>query len=134
MEIRRSEKTEKILEIIKSLTPPEMAEVNKAIEEEFDIQGGSFASSTTQNVEDKKPTGTVNASLKILEVGSQAIHVYGTVKDIVNAVTSKQINIINAKQMIDKKEPVLENIPKQKAEDYKKQLEEKGAKVELIEV
>jgi len=134
MEINQQEKIKECLEIIKGLTPPQLAELNKAIETEFNIQGGTFAPAAAQKVEEPKTTGSANVSLKVTEVGGQPIPVYTAVKDIVNASGGgQQINIINAKQLIDQKKPILENIPKAKAEEYKKQLEEKGAKVELGE-
>ncbi|CAJ0633921.1 2851_t:CDS:2 [Entrophospora sp. SA101] len=131
MEINQQEKIKECLEIIKGFTPPQLAELNKAIEAEFNIQGGTFAPTSTQKVEEQKTASSTNVSLKITEVGKQPIPVYTAVKDIVNANGGQQINIINAKQLIDQKKPILENIPKAKAEEYKKQLEEKGAKVEL---
>src|SRR6185312_4633283 len=134
MEISQQEKIKECLEIIKGLTPPQLAELNKAIETEFNIQGGTFAPASTQKVEEQKTaSSSANVSLKITEVGKQPIPVYTAVKDIVNVSGGQQINIINAKQLIDQKKPILENIPKAKAEEYKKQLEEKGAKVELGE-
>ncbi|CAG8602469.1 10343_t:CDS:2, partial [Diversispora eburnea] len=82
--------------------------------------------------EEKVEAKDSNVSLYVLEIGAQAIKVYGEVKDIVNE-TGGKINIVNAKQMIDQKKPILENIPGTEVEKYKKRLEEKGAKVECRE-
>ncbi|CAJ0747319.1 10370_t:CDS:2, partial [Entrophospora sp. SA101] len=108
----------------KGLTPPQLAELNKAIETEFDIKGGTFAPAA-QKVDEQKTTSSANVSLKVLEIGKQPVQIYGAVKDIINKETGRQINIINAKQIIDQKKPILENIPKARAEEYKKQLEGK---------
>lgn len=131
----QQEKIKECLAIIKTLTPPELAELNQAIEKEFNLQGGNFAP-TSQAKQEKKPESSANVSLKILAVGNQPISVYTTVKDLINANGGKNgqpINIINAKQVIDEKKPILEKIPQSKAREYQKQLEEKGAKIELSE-
>ena len=95
MEISQQEKIKECLEIIKGLTPPQLAELNKAIETEFNIQGGTFAPAAAQKVEEPKTTGSANVSLKVTEVGGQPIPVYTAVKDIVNASGGgQQINII----------------------------------------
>ncbi|CAG8440208.1 11522_t:CDS:2 [Ambispora leptoticha] len=96
---------------------------------EFNIQEQAVVQATTPTKsEEKAEEGGGNVSLHILEVGAQPIKVYGEIKDIVNSAGDKQINIVNAKQMVDQKKPILENIPKAKAEEYKKRLVDKGAK------
>ncbi|RHZ37699.1 ribosomal protein L7/L12 [endosymbiont GvMRE of Glomus versiforme] len=125
------------LEIIDSFTPPGLAELKKAIEEKFDIKGEAFAPVSSQRDEEKKTTSSANVSLKVTEIssqGSQPIKIYGAIKDIVNNEgKGNPINIINAKQLVDQKKPILESIPKVKAEEYQTQLEKLGAKVEIIE-
>jgi len=123
---------EEVIQYLGNAKQNELSELINQIKEKFDIQ--ETLAPTTQAGTQQKDTSSANVSLKVSEVGKQAIQVYGAVKDIVNGATGGQINIINAKQMIDQKKPILENIPKPKAEEYKKQLEEKGAIVELVEI
>ncbi|RHZ36770.1 ribosomal protein L7/L12 [endosymbiont GvMRE of Glomus versiforme] len=138
-QLGQQERINLCLEIIESFTPRWLAELKKAIEEKFDIKGEAFAPS--QKVEGKKTTSSANVSLRVTEMSGQGlepIKVYGAIKDIVNEKIANEgkgspINIINAKQLVDQKKPILENIPKAKADEYKDQLEKLGAKVEIIE-
>lgn len=131
-EIKNNKKVNEIIEGISNLSLGEVSELVDSIKEKFNIQETAIvqATATTRESEKAEEKGG-NVSLHVLEVGAQAIKVYGEVKEVVNSAGGEQINIVKAKQMIDQKKPILENIPKPKAEEYKKRLEEKGAKVEI---
>ena len=131
-EIKNNKKVNEIIEGISNLSLGEVSELVDSIKEKFNIQETAIvqAAAVTQEGEKTEEKGG-NVSLHISEVGAQPIKVYGEVKEVVNSAGGEQINIVKAKQMIDQKKPILENIPKAKAEEYKKRLEDKGAKVEI---
>ena len=131
-EIKNNKKVNEIIEGISNLSLGEVSELVDSIKEKFNIQETAIvqAAAVTQEGEKTEEKGG-NVSLHISEVGTQPIKVYGEVKEVVNSAGGEQINIVKAKQMIDQKKPILENIPKAKAEEYKKRLEDKGAKVEI---
>src|SRR5947209_20103668 len=131
-EIKNNKKVNEIIEGISNLSLGEVSELVDSIKEKFNIQETAIvqAAAVTQESEKVEEKGS-NVSLHISEVGAQPIKVYGEVKEVVNSAGGEQINIVKAKQMIDQKQPILENIPKAKAEEYKKRLEDKGAKVEI---
>lgn len=124
---------EEVIEYLRSAKQNELSGLINRVKEEFNLQE-VLAPAAAQTEEQKKDEASGNVSLKVLEVGKELIKVYGKVKDIVNGATGGQITIINAKQTIDQKKPILESIPRAKAEEYKKQLEELGAVLELAEV
>ncbi|CAG8728442.1 1148_t:CDS:1 [Ambispora leptoticha] len=131
-EIKNNKKVNEIIEGISSLSLGEVSELVDSIKEKFNIQETAIvqAAAVTQEGEKTEEKGG-NVTLHVSEVGAQPIKVYGEVKEVVNSAGGEQINIVKAKQMIDQKKPILENIPKAKAEEYKKRLEDKGAKVEI---
>jgi hypothetical protein len=136
----KQKKKEMFFEITDSLSSLELAEYGEEFKKRYEIKEEVVAS-TTQKTEEQKPTSSANVSLKVLEVGKQPIQFYGMVRDIINEVTGGQINSVNAMQIIKQQKPIVENIPKVKAEEYKKKLEgkteeekeQKGAKIEIIE-
>jgi large subunit ribosomal protein L7/L12 len=131
-EIKNNKKVNEIIEGISSLSLGEVSELVDSIKEKFNIQETAIvqAAAPTQESEKNEEKGG-NVTLHVSEVGAQPIKVYGEVKEVVNSAGGEQINIVKAKQMIDQKKPILENIPKAKAEEYKKRSEDKGAKVEI---
>ena len=134
-EIKTSKEVNEVGEKIEKWNVGQISELIEWIKNRFNIQEQAIvqATASTQNEEEKAEEKGGNVSLHILEVGAQTIKVYGEVKEIVNSIGGEQINIVKAKQMIDQKKPILENIPKPKAEEFKKRLEEKGAKAKIEE-
>ena len=142
MEIDKQKKKEMFFEITDSLTSLELKEYVRDFKERYGIEEAVFAPAATQKSEEPKDTtSSANVSLKVLEVGKQPIQLYGAVKDIINKETGGQLNAVNALQIIKQQKPILENISREKADEYKKQLEgateeereKKGVKVEIIE-
>jgi large subunit ribosomal protein L7/L12 len=133
-EIKTSKEVNEVGEKIEKWNVGQISELIEWIKNRFNIQEQVMvqATASTQSEEKTEEKGG-NVSLHILEVGAQPIKVYGEVKEVVNSIGGEQINIVKAKQMIDQKKPILENIPKAKAEEYKKRLEEKGAKTKIEE-
>ena len=133
-EIKTSKEVNEVGEKIEKWNVGQISELIEWIKNRFNIQEQAIvqAAAPSQSEEKAEEKGG-NVSLHILEVGAQTIKVYGEVKEIVNSIGGEQINIVKAKQMIDQKKPILENIPKPKAEEFKKRLEEKGAKAKIEE-
>ena len=134
MEIDKQKKKEMFFEITDSLTSLELKEYVGDFKERYGIEEAVFAPTATQKTEEQKDaTSSTNVSLKVLEVGKQPIQLYGAVKDIINKETGGALNSVNALQIIKQQKPILENISQEKADEYKKQLEKLGAKLEIIE-
>lgn len=130
---------EEVIEYLANAKQNELSELINQIKEKFDIQ--ETLAPATQGGEQQKAASSANVSLKILELGKEPVKLYGAVRDIINEESEGQINIMNAKQIIDQKKPILENIPREKADKYKELLEgktkeekeQKGVKVEIVE-
>jgi large subunit ribosomal protein L7/L12 len=122
-----------IIEKIEVLNLGQVSELIEQIKEKYNIQETALVQATgdTQSSE-KVEEKTVNVSLKLLDVGSQKIIVYKIIMEKIKELKGKEINIVEV-QKLTKEEGgiILENVPKEKAEEVKKQLEEKGAKVEI---
>ena len=123
-----SEKITSIIEEVKSMSFLELAELVKAIEEEF---GVSAAAAT---VVAAAPTdgGAAAADEKtefdviLVEFGASKMNVIKAVKDITG------LGLKESKELVDNApKPVKEGISKADADDIAKKLEEAGAKVEI---
>lgn len=131
-EIKVSKEVNEVGEKIEKWNVGQISELIELIKRKFNIQEQAVVQTTAPvQSEEKTEEKGGNVSLHILEVGAQPIKVYGEVKEVVNSIGGEQINIVNAMNMIKQKKPILENIPKSKAEEYKKRLEEKGAKAKI---
>jgi large subunit ribosomal protein L7/L12 len=131
MDVDKQKKKETFFEITDSLTSLELGEYAKDFKERYGIEEVAFVSATQKTEEQKAAASSANVSLKVTEAGKQPIQLYGVVKDIINKETEGQLNAVNAMQIIKQGKPILENISQEKADEYKKQLEEKGATVEI---
>ena len=123
-------KIEEALEIIKGMTLLELRDLNKSIEEEFDITAaapmmvaaaGAPADGGGAAAEEKTE---FNVTLK--DFGDKKINV---IKDV-RAITSLWLK--EAKELVDSApKPIKEGVPQAEADEIKAQLEEAGAEVEL---
>ena len=122
-----SEKITRIVEEVKTLTVLELAELVKAIEEEFGVtaaapvvMAGAVAGGAAAE-EEKTEFDVVLA-----EVGGQKMQVIKVVKDITG------LGLKESKDLVDNAPKTLkEAVGKAEAEEIKAKLEEVGAKVEL---
>ena len=104
-----------ILEAIKSMTILELADLVKALEEEFGVSAAAPA------VEEKTEFTVVLA-----DAGAEKIKVIKAVRDITG------LGLKEAKALVDGAPGTLkENVNKDEAEHIKKTIEEVGAKVEI---
>jgi large subunit ribosomal protein L7/L12 len=119
-----------ISKIIKEIDGLNLGQISKLIEEikgKYNIQETAVIQSTSTQESEKVEEKTSNVSVKLVEVGNQKILVYKVIMDFVEG-----LNIVKAKELAEKEGGViLENVPREKAEEAKKKLEEKGAKVEI---
>lgn len=127
-----SKNVEKILDAVKKMTVMELAELVKAMEEEFGVTAAApvvaaagiapgAAAGAAPAEEEKSDFDVVLASF-----GSNKIQVI----KVVRALTG--LGLKEAKDLVEAvPSPVKEGVQKEEAEDVKKQLEEAGATVEL---
>ena len=121
-----SEKIVKFVEEIKTLTVLELADLVKAIEEEFGVSAAApvmvaGAAAAAPAEEEKTEFDVILA-----EAGASKMGVIKLVKDITG------LGLKDAKALVDgAPKPVKEGISKADAEEIKKKLEDAGAKVEI---
>ena len=120
-----SEKILAMIEEVKALTVLELAELVKAIEEEFGVSAAAgavvVAGGAAPAAEEKTEFDVILA-----EVGASKMNVIKIVKEITG------LGLKDAKDLVDNApKPIKEGASKADAEDIKKKLEEAGAKVEI---
>ena len=128
----RSEAVSNILNAVKGMTVMDLAQLVKAMEEEFGVTaaapvmaavpGAAAAGAPAAKAEEEKTDFTVS----LANAGANKIQVI----KVVRAITG--LGLKEAKDLVESAPSVVkENVPKGEAENIKKQLEESGAKVEL---
>ena len=122
-----SEKITKFVEEIKTLTVMELAELVKAIEEEFGVSAAAPVmvaagpAGAAAAAEEKSEFDVILAS-----AGGSKMGVIKLVKEITG------LGLKEAKELVDNApKAIKENVGKDEAEEIKKKLEDAGAKVEL---
>ena len=123
-----SEKVEKLMEEIKSITVLELSELVKALEEEFGVSAAAPvavaaapAGGAAGAAEEKSEFEVVLSS-----AGDKKLQVIKVVREITG------LGLKEAKALVDGAPKTLkEGVSKNDADDMKKKLEEAGAKVEL---
>ena len=119
-----SEKTDKMLEEIDSLTVVELSELVKAIEEEFGVSAVAAAAPAAGAAAAAEEKTSFNVVLK--DAGANKIPVIKVVRDATG------LGLKEAKELVDGAPKTLkENVAKAEAEELKAKLEEVGAVVEL---
>lgn len=127
-----------IIQELDSLNVGEIAELITNIKERYGIQETAIVQPSTGASESEKTAkkgGNVSVKLvKMEDVGLSPIKVYGLVKDTIKELKGESINVIQAKKLTEKEDKIiLENIPRDKAEEFQKKVE-KGAQVEIKEI
>ena len=114
---------EEIIEAVKAMTVVELADLVKAIEEEFGVSAVAAAAPAAGAAAAEEKT-SFNVVLK--EVGDQKIKVITAVKNALG------LGLKEAKELVDGAPKTLkENVSKAEAEELKAKLEEVGATIEL---
>ena len=115
---------EEMIEEIKKMTVVELADLVKAIEEEFGVSAVAAAAPAAGAVAAAEEKTSFNVVLK--EAGDQKIKVITAVKNALG------LGLKDAKDLVDGAPKTLkENVSKAEAEELKAKLEEVGAVVEL---
>ena len=115
---------EEIIEAVKAMTVVELADLVKAIEEEFGVSAVAAAAPAAAGAAAAEEKTSFNVVLK--EVGDQKIKVITAVKNALG------LGLKEAKELVDGAPKVVkENVSKEEAEELKAKLEEVGAVVEL---
>jgi len=127
----KSEAVAKILDSVKKMTVMDLAQLVKALEEEFGVTAaapvmamapGAGAGAPAGKAEEEKTDFSVN----LINSGANKIQVIKVVRTITG------LGLKEAKDLVESAPSVVkENVPKDEAANLKKQLEESGAKVEL---
>ena len=115
---------EEIIEAVKAMTVVELADLVKAIEEEFGGSAVAAAAPAAAGAAAAEEKTSFNVVLK--EVGDQKIKVITAVKNALG------LGLKEAKELVDGAPKTLkENVSKAEAEELKAKLEEVGATIEL---
>ncbi|UCH52177.1 MAG: 50S ribosomal protein L7/L12 [Chloroflexota bacterium] len=124
---------EEIIAMVKSMTVLELADLVKALEEEFGVTaaapvavaaapGGAGAPAAAAAAEEEKSEFTVI----LKEIGENKINVIKAVREVTT------LGLKEAKDLVEgAPKPVKEGVNKDEADTAKKKLEEAGAKVEI---
>ena len=123
-----SEKVEKLIEEVKSLTVLELSELVKALEEEFGVSAAAPVAVAAAPVAGGAAAAEEKTEFDVVlkSAGDNKIKVVKAVKDITG------LGLKEAKAIVDEApKTVKEKVSKEAAEDIKKQLEELGAQVEV---
>lgn len=123
-------KVNEIIEIVKGLTVLELAELVKAMEEEFGVSAAApvaamaaVPAAAAPVVEEEEQT---EFDVILKNVGNEKIKVIKVVREITG------LGLKEAKELVDgAPNPVKEKVNKEEAESIKKKLEEVGAGIEI---
>ena len=122
-----SEKVLKLIEDVKALTVMELADLVKALEEEFGVSAAApvavaaAPAAVAPSAEEKTEFDVI-----LTDAGAGKMGVIKIVKEVTG------LGLKEAKELVDTApKPVKEQIAKADAEELKKRLEEAGAKIEL---
>lgn len=123
-----SEKVEKLIEEVKSLTVLELSELVKALEEEFGVSAAAPVAVAAAPAAGAAAAEAEKTEFDVVlkSAGDNKIKVVKAVKDITG------LGLKEAKAIVDEAPKTLkEKVSKEAAEDIKKQLVELGAEVEI---
>ena len=121
-----SEKTDKMLEEIDSLTVVELAELVKGIEEKYGVTAAAVAAPAAGGAAEGGAAEKTEFNVVLKDAGANKISVIKVVRDATG------LGLKEAKELVDgAPKTIKEAAPKADAEAMKAKLEEAGATVEL---
>ncbi len=123
-----TEKTTQLLEQIKTLTILEMADLVKALEEEFGVSAAPVAVAGVAAAGAAAPAAEEKTEFDVILTGDggKKLNVIKVVREITG------LGLKDAKDLVEgAPKAIKEGVSKEEAEAIKKQLEEAGATVEL---
>ena len=117
---------EEMIEAIKAMTVVELAELVKAIEEEFGVSAVAAAAPAAGAAAGEAAAEKTSFNVVLTSAGDQKIQVIKVVRDATG------LGLKEAKELVDgAPKTVKENVAKDEAEDLKAKFTEVGAVVEL---
>ena len=121
-----NEQTAAILEEIKTLTILELADLVKALEEEFGVSAAPVAAVAAAPAEAAAAAEQTEFTVVLADAGESKMAVVKAVRDATG------LGLKDSKDLVDKAPTnIKEGVPKEDAEAHKAALEAAGAKVEL---
>ena len=122
-----NEKTTQVLEIVKGLTILELADLVKALEEEFGVSAAPVAAVAAPGAAAAAPVEEKTEFDVILKsAGASKLNVIKVVREITG------LGLKDAKDLVESApKAIKEGVAKDEAESVKKALEEAGAEVEV---
>lgn len=133
--MNKENKIEKIIRELTSLNLGEVDELITNIKERYHIKEETIVGSVSVKSSEKTVEKSSNVAVKLLETGDKKVLVYNLIKNFIKELKGEEINVIAAKKLTEQEDKIiLENIARDKAENIKTSLEEKGAKVEIREI
>lgn len=122
-------KVEQTFDNIMEMTLPEVDELDRKLRTKFKIGETVAMPQVAAPASEKIEEQGGNVSVKIVEIketGLGKIEIYRIIKDFINEVEEGNINIVQARKRAEEGDKViLTNVPREKAENFKKQLEKK---------
>lgn len=123
-----SEKTLKFIEEIKNMTVLELAELVKAIEEEFGVTAAAPVAVAAGPAAAGAPAAEEQTEFNVVlaNVGAEKIKVIKVVREVTG------LGLKEAKDLVDgAPKPIKESVSKQEAEEIAAKFKETGAKIEI---
>ena len=118
---------QKIFDLVKELTAVELAELVKALEEEFGVTAAAMVvAGGAAGGDDSAAGGKDTVIIELADAGQQKIAVIKVVKELLN------IDLKAAKDLVEKAPVVIkENVKQEEGETLQNKLQEAGATVNL---
>ena len=121
-----NEKSTQILEIVKGLTILELADLVKALEEEFGVSAAPVAAAPVAGAAAPAAEEKTEFDVILKAAGASKLNVIKVVRELTG------LGLKDAKDLVEgAPKAIKEGVTKDEAEAVKKQLEEAGASVEL---
>ncbi len=121
-----SEKTDKMLEEIDSLTVVELSELVKGIEEKYGVTAAAVAAPAAGGAAGEAAAEKSESKVVLKDAGANKIAVIKVVRDATG------LGLKEAKELVDgAPKTVKENVAKEEAEELKAKFSEAGAVIEL---
>ncbi|MBR6594709.1 MAG: 50S ribosomal protein L7/L12 [Clostridia bacterium] len=121
-----NEKSQAIIDMVKELTILELADLVKALEEEFGVSAAPVAVAAAPGAAAAPVEEKTEFDVVITAAGEKRTSVIKIVKDLAG------VGLKEAKEIVDSlPKAIKEGVSKEEAESLKKELEEAGATVEI---
>jgi len=115
-----------LIEEVKGLTVLELSELVHALEEEFGVSAAAMAAPAAGGTTTEAAAEKTEFDVVLVDFGAEKVKVIKAVREITG------LGLAESKAVVESApKAVKEGISKDDAENYKKMLEEAGAKVEL---